>query len=244
MEIIKTADGSVTLFSKEYGQCYHSASGAVLEARDRFALPCRIRELARRGRIAFLDVGFGLGYNTAAALEAASTAGGAVSIKGISLEKDPVVVEFVRDFTGPQELTAHYGAVRVLAKSGKFTSGSVDLSLLMGDAAKVIGELPREPVFDAVFHDPFSPRSNPELWTVEFFKELAARMHPEAILSTYSSATAVKVNLLGAGFRIGKGPKVGDKGTGTLASLGADLPPLPGREMKKLLRRVEKILRG
>jgi chorismate dehydratase len=238
MEVKRTADGSPTCYSPEYGEHFHSLSGAVLEARERYAAACGIRELAGSGSVAVLDIGFGLGYNLAAAIEAAGGLAGSTRLMCISLEKDPAVVKFVRDFDGPQAFSEIYPAVRLLAKYGRYTSGDIDLSLALGPAEDSIRELPAQPLFDAVFLDPFSPPVNGELWSKEFFREIARRVKPHAVLSTYSSATHVKLSLLGAGFKIGKGAKVGDKGSGTLASLDADLPPLPERERKKLQKRL------
>lgn len=240
MEKRETADGSPTFFSDRYRECYHSLSGAVQEARERYAAPCGIAELAEGGSLAVLDVGFGLGYNLAAAVEAAGGIYSKCRLTTVSLEMDEGVLEFVRTFSGPEEFSSIYPALKLLVQLGRYTSGGLDMGLRRGPAERTINELPDSPVFDAVFLDPFTPAVNPELWTVEFLERIKSRMKPRAILSTYSSAMKVKENLLKAGFGIGLGPKVGDKGSGTLASLEADLPPLDERDMAKLKRRIER----
>jgi tRNA U34 5-methylaminomethyl-2-thiouridine-forming methyltransferase MnmC len=240
MEMVNTSDGSPTLFSKRYGECFHSKSGAVLESRERFAVACKIKELAALGSVNILDIGFGLGYNVCAALETAGGIYTKVKFSCTSFEKDPDVLEFVKTFKGPAEFETIYPAMRVLAKFGRYTSGGIFIEVKRGLAEELILDLPREATFDAVFLDPFSPSVNPELWTGGFFREIAARVKPYAILSTYSSAIVIKENLVKAGFKIGKGAKVGDKGSGTLASLCADLPQFPEREIKKLERRIER----
>ena len=240
MEIVNTKDGSPTIFSKRYGECFHSKSGAVLESRERYATACKIAEFSACGSVNILDVGFGLGYNVCAALEAAGGIYTKIKFSCTSLEKDPDVIEFVKTFKGPKEFETIYPAMRILARFGRYTSGGIYIEIKNGNAEEIIFDLPREAAFDAVFLDPFSPSVNPELWSADFFREIACRMKPNAILSTYSSAVVVKENLIKAGLKIGKGAKVGDKGTGTLASLCAELPQFPEREMKKLERRVER----
>lgn len=238
MEIRLTEDGSETCFSSRYDQCYHSMSGAVLEARERFAVPCRIAEKAGdSGRVVVLDIGFGLGYNLAAAIEAAGDA----EFSSISLENDREVIDFVAGFAGPLEFKKTYPAIRILAGQGRFTSRSHDMALTFGPAEEVLAGMQPEPVFDAVFLDPFTPKANPELWSVDFFRSIANVIAPYGILSTYSSATNVKVNLLAAGFKIGRGSKVGAKGSGTLASMEAELPRFPDRDWKRLMARLKKL---
>lgn len=58
------------------------------------------------------------------------------------------------------------------------------------------------------------------------------------ILSTYSSARAVRIALLRSGWQIGLGPAVGTKSSGTLASAGSVIPALPQLD-EKLRRKLE-----
>ncbi|MRJ06039.1 MAG: hypothetical protein C6I01_00755, partial [Epsilonproteobacteria bacterium] len=41
----------------------------------------------------------------------------------------------------------------------------------MGDAREIIQKAPSH-FFDVCYQDPFSPKVNPELWTIEFFQTL------------------------------------------------------------------------
>lgn len=92
-----TADGSVTLVSTAVGEACHSRSGAWLEARERYAIPTRLRERAcaraHRGDdrpLRLLDVGTGLGLTIAAALDALEGTG--VRLDVVSLERDASVL--------------------------------------------------------------------------------------------------------------------------------------------------------
>ena len=86
-ETVRTADNSLTFFSAEYGEAYHSASGALTESINKFIKPCRIETLARKGKLRILDIGFGLGYNSLAALQTARSTRGDCEIEITSLEK-------------------------------------------------------------------------------------------------------------------------------------------------------------
>jgi tRNA U34 5-methylaminomethyl-2-thiouridine-forming methyltransferase MnmC len=91
--------------------------------------------------------------------------------------------------------------------------------LLIGDARKAIA-IVRESNFlaDAIFLDPFSPPQCPQLWTVEFIKQLSLCLHEDGLLATYSCAAAVRTALLAAGLAIGSTPPMGRRSPGTLAA--------------------------
>ncbi len=66
-----TEDGSSTFFSTEFGECYHSTSGAREEAEKKFILSSRLAAKAdQSNNLKILDICYGLGYNAAAALAA------------------------------------------------------------------------------------------------------------------------------------------------------------------------------
>ena len=59
-----TNDGSVGLYSEEYDDIYHSASGALTEAYEKFINPINWDNLLLHDDIRILDICYGLGYNT------------------------------------------------------------------------------------------------------------------------------------------------------------------------------------
>lgn len=115
------------------------------------------------------------------------------------------------------------------------------LRLCVEPAAEGLAALPGGPRFDAVFLDPFSPAVAPELWGPGFLGQVALRMAPGAWLSTYSASLQVRANLAFAGLRVGRGPRVGAKGSGTLATWEGRPDPLDPRTERKLARRVERM---
>jgi queuine tRNA-ribosyltransferase len=91
---------------------------------------------------------------------------------------------------------------------------------------------------DLVFWDPFSPRVNPDLWTVQAFSALRAICSPRAAGFTYSTATSIRSALLLAGFCVGAGDPSGPKEqTTAFACDTADLAcPLDRRWLERLVR--------
>lgn len=59
-----TNDGSVGLYSQNYDDIYHSASGALTEAYEKFIYPVEWDVLLAHDEIKILDICYGIGYNT------------------------------------------------------------------------------------------------------------------------------------------------------------------------------------
>ena len=87
-----TADGSATFYSETFGEWFHSRSGAYDEARSTYVQATHLVERAQhQGRITILDVCYGLGYNTAAALEGLWAVQPGLPIRLVGLELDATV---------------------------------------------------------------------------------------------------------------------------------------------------------
>ncbi len=238
-QILQTADGSQTLFSQEHNETYHSSSGALKEAFSKFCEPCKISELAQRGAINILDIGFGLGYNLLAALHMVKAANSFCTIEITSLEKEILSPQTLNSITVPQKYSIDYEIIKKAANALSCNEKGVKISILKGDARKTIRELTNR--YDAVFFDPFSVKKNPEMWSVDFFREIGERMTDEAILATYSASTPIRCGLIEAGFRIGPAPGDGMKKEGTLASKKEDVGGFSNKIMLRLKNSPERM---
>ena len=213
MKKVTTADRSVTFFNEEVQEHYHAVNvGAVKEAMKKFVEPCSIAELAELGEIVILDVCFGLGYNSAAAIDVALQANPECKLRIIGLEKDVAIVNKMKELHPPLE---HYDILQRLSKNRTVTEGNVTATLLVGDARETIHDVATK--VDVVFFDPFSPKKQPELWTVDVFKAIKQRMRPGGVLATYSCAKVVRENLEKAGFDVQDSVVIGRRGPATVA---------------------------
>lgn len=87
-----TEDGTYTFFSEEFQETFHSSFGAKQEAEVRYIEPCLLKQLAiQESKISILDVCYGLGYNSAAALEAIWSVNPQCHVELICLEIDAEV---------------------------------------------------------------------------------------------------------------------------------------------------------
>ncbi|MBP7734716.1 MAG: hypothetical protein KA369_01960 [Spirochaetes bacterium] len=231
--LVKTGDGSYTLYLPEYDEHMHSLSGAYEEALLKHVRPSGILGL-NKSALQVLDVGFGLGYNTLALLAELERAGYLGVVTVFSLERDRSLAAALASITFDDDRGRLYTALQKAYIGGSSTAGSASISVLFGDARENVRPLPDE-AFDAVFFDPFSPSRNPELWSVDFFRQIYRTMNDQAVLTTYSSAPQVRSALLEAGFLIGRGPSVGGKREGTIASKSNIIPEITAHDMALLM---------
>jgi len=235
-----TADGSYTFFSSVFNEAFHSQFGAKQEAEFKFVEPLNLRQRAQHSPLFLLDICYGLGYNSAAALTAIWEVNPDCYIELIALELDETV---------PKSAIAHqvlesYPAeiVELLAQfstTHSLNSDRLQAKLLLGDARITLQQV-RASGFkaDAVFLDPFSPPVCPQLWTVEFLSLVAQCLKPDGKLATYSCSATVRSALLAAGLTIGSTSPVGRRTPGTVAGFSAAaLPALSTSELEHLQTR-------
>ena len=141
----------------------------------------------------------------------------------ISLEIDRALVEWSMK-NWPTSLPPLEGAF--YEKEGlsyfKGVCGSGEVLILIGNARETLKkayDLEMVSEVEAIFQDPFSPKRNPLLWTVEWFEELKKVSSQDVALSTYSSSTSVRKSLQAAGWYMTNAPGFSSKRTSTRAFL-------------------------
>jgi tRNA U34 5-methylaminomethyl-2-thiouridine-forming methyltransferase MnmC len=236
-----TEDGSYTFFSPEFQETFHSSFGAKQEAEVRYIEPCQIKELGtQQSTVRILDVCYGLGYNSAAALEAIWSVNPQCQVELIALEISADVPRQAIQYN----LLAQWqlpipSLLAELSSEFKVCQDFLLAKLLLNDARQAIQSLVTQNwQADAIFLDPFSPPKCPQLWTVEFISLLSKCLTPQGRLATYSSSAAVRTAFLSAGLNIGSITGAGRKSPGTIAAFEyKNLPELSIMEQEHLQTR-------
>ena len=232
-----TADGSQTFYSEKFGEWFHSRSGAYEEARTIYVEMTNLIERTQmQDQITVLDVCYGLGYNTAAALEGIWSVKENANIRLVGLELEAAVPQaaiaqgLLSNWPPPVQ-----AALKTLANHHQIRT-SLQADLCIGDARQQIQPLVQSGFqADVIFLDPFSPPRCPQLWTVEFLSLVAQCLHPGGVLATYSCAAAVRAALKLAGLHIGSIYVTGRRWPGTIAThTQSHLPPLSAQEQEHL----------
>jgi tRNA U34 5-methylaminomethyl-2-thiouridine-forming methyltransferase MnmC len=200
MKAVETKDGTLTFYNDTFNEHYHSLSGAMEEAEKKY-----VEALGVKNGDTILDICFGLGYNSYAAIKAAK------KLKIVALELDLIVLQQLQEL----ELGEEYKIIKTVAKEHKYRDKDYDITLHLGKAQETIKQVTE--TFNIVFLDPFSPKKNPELWTEAFFQDIFHRMKPGAKLATYSCARKIRENLKTVGFEVKDGPTIGRWAPATIA---------------------------
>lgn len=137
----------------------------------------------------------------------------------ISLEKFPLCVNDFQRSLGvwkdlsqqADQLVGQYDQI-CHGSEGKFLNGRITLTIIFDDVLNALdGMKARSYSIDAWFLDGFAPSKNPEMWSLEVFKRMAAVSHSGTTLATFTCAGHVRRGLEDAGFQMEKAPGFGVK---------------------------------
>lgn len=204
MEPILTQDGTPTLFHPEYGEAYHPRQGALFQAR-RLYLERTLTHLHPAPRV--LEVGLGLLVNFRVTLESALARG--VRLRYLAVEKEPLPPELLAQVPLPlPRAEAIFAEILQGWPGERFAGPWGELRVLFGDVREV--PLPRGWA-TAVYLDPFSPKANPEAWSLPVLQKLRHALRRGGRLATYSAQGAFRRALRAAGFALHRVPGVGKR---------------------------------
>jgi len=144
----------ILFYNEQFQEHYHSTSGAAEEAIKKFVEPTNIMEVAETGKVKILDVCFGLGFNSAAAIDATWKVDKKCKIEIIGLENDEDLFENLTHFEAPFE--SYYLINKLANNEGlDLIEDNITISILGGDARNSIKALVKNPriqqSFDLVF---------------------------------------------------------------------------------------------
>ena len=195
-------------YSSQYGDIYHSAEGAIGQARHVFLQGCGLPHAwAGHASFVILETGFGAGLNFLATWAAwRDDPARSARLHFLSVEKHPFTASDLAclhaawpEFAAQsQELLAHWPMLTPGFHRIVLAGGRVHLTLMLGDATDCISQL--QAAVDAIYLDGFAPDRNTDLWQPKLFRQLARVAKLSAQLATYTVAASVRDGLAAAGF--------------------------------------------
>jgi tRNA U34 5-methylaminomethyl-2-thiouridine-forming methyltransferase MnmC len=203
-EIIRTADGSSTIYLPEWNEHYHSKHGAIQEALHVF-IKKGLQHVMQRDspqELAIMEIGFGTGLNALlTALEAIKLD---LAVRYTGIEAYPIsreeflaldysaipggemVINLYRDlFDAPWEALTGITSTFELQKKKMFFK-----------------EITAKEEFDLIFFDAFGPRVQPDLWEEDIFEKMYAALRSRGVLVTYSAKGSVRRAMQAVGFEV------------------------------------------
>ena len=205
-------------YSPRYDDVYHSAGGALAQARHVFIEGNQVRSRwAGRERFVIFETGFGAGINFLATWHAwRCDPARSTRLHFVSVEKHPLRLEdartLYRELPGLAaecaELEARWPVLVPGAQRIELDGGRVVLTLFFADI-RVARDL--RLAADAFYLDGFAPAKNADMWSPQLMRALSRLAAPAATAATWSVAAGVRHALEETGFAVEKRPGFGDK---------------------------------
>jgi tRNA U34 5-methylaminomethyl-2-thiouridine-forming methyltransferase MnmC len=197
-----TEDGSHTIFVPEMGEHYHSTHGAIQESRHIFIQ--NGYEKIPGQKVSVLELGFGTGLNAFLTLLCSLEDGRSVHYE--AWEAFPLPPEESELLNYPDILQSGRNFFNLLHRSEWEEESLISPLFVLRKVREDFRNFQSGSLFDLVYFDAFGPRFQPELWSEEVFRSIAACMKENSRLVTYSAQGQVRRNLRESGFRVEKAP--------------------------------------
>jgi tRNA U34 5-methylaminomethyl-2-thiouridine-forming methyltransferase MnmC len=203
MEIFKTADGSHSLYSEQFGVSYHSKYGAIQETEHVFIDAALRPKVLVQKEIAILDIGLGTGLNALmTCLEAIKLN---LKVHYTAVEAFPISVETARQLNFAECFDDSELVHRILLQLHGCEWNkcvSIHENFTFKKLNQKFEDLSFEPQFDIVYFDAFAPTAQPELWETPVLKTMYDALLPQGVLTTYCAKGVVKRTMKAIGFQV------------------------------------------
>ncbi|WP_306351035.1 tRNA (5-methylaminomethyl-2-thiouridine)(34)-methyltransferase MnmD [Flavobacterium sp. '19STA2R22 D10 B1'] len=201
-KIIKTSDGSTTIFLPEWDETYHSKFGAIQEAYHVFIKSGL--SLFTEKSVSILEIGFGTGLNAFITFLEAKQKG--ISIDYTGIEAYPIPAEEVVQLNYVAELQAQEfdGVFKQMHACPWEEKTRIDAQFNLTKKQQFFKDIQAENEFDLIYFDAFGFRVQPELWSAEIFSIMYKALKENSILVTYAARGPIKRAMQEAGFQVEK----------------------------------------
>lgn len=200
-EILKTTDGSNTIYIPEMDETYHSHHGALAESKHIF-IETGLKHIDKK-IINVFEVGFGTGLNAMLTCLAADDK----RINYDTIELYPVSADLIDQLEykalfkeDEQALFSNFHDCKWEEKVS--ITDQFNIHKIEADFTK----FNYQSKYDLIYFDAFAPNKQEEMWTEELLQKLYDACNEGAVLVTYCVRGTVKRALKKVGFQIKKMP--------------------------------------
>ncbi|MCA0932582.1 tRNA (5-methylaminomethyl-2-thiouridine)(34)-methyltransferase MnmD [Lutimonas saemankumensis] len=204
-KIIKTSDGSYSVYLPEWDENYHSRHGAIQEAYHVF-IKHGLDLFPDHSKVRILEMGFGTGLNCMITYLEAKKRN--LTIDYLGLEGFPLEPELIWELNHLDQL----GAENFKDDYKKLIASSWEIPIDLNGKFKLLkqelmfADFTGKSVSDLIYFDAFGARVQPELWTEEIFKKMYEALDANGVLVTYSAKGSVRRAMQAVGFTVERLP--------------------------------------
>jgi tRNA U34 5-methylaminomethyl-2-thiouridine-forming methyltransferase MnmC len=219
LEIVKTTDGSNTIFNAEIGEHYHSTHGALQESKHVFVnsglqyflndkqAPSKSPPVGEtlKNVISILEVGFGTGLNFLLSADFCSTKDIKLDYKGIEaypLDLDMISKTGYDQYTSPgiwQEFIVNYRDLLI-------SQIQLNTHCKLQIANCKLADFQSEKQYDIIYFDAFASARQPEMWDEAAIAHTVQFLKPGGVFVTYAITGNLKRALKALGCKVEKAP--------------------------------------
>jgi len=217
LEIVRTEDGSNTIFNSEVGENYHSRHGALQESRHVFLKSGlqyffeQTNKVAPTGGdlegagVSILEVGFGTGLNFLLSADYCIAQNIALDYTGI--EAYPVPEDMIAQ-TGYDE----YVSVAIWDQFIVLYPGSLQHPVELNKNCKLqianckLNDFASERQYDVIYFDAFAAAYQPEMWDEAAITHTLQFLKPGGVFVTYAITGNLKRTIKSLGLKVEKAP--------------------------------------
>jgi tRNA U34 5-methylaminomethyl-2-thiouridine-forming methyltransferase MnmC len=207
-KIIKTADGSATIFLPEWNEHYHSKHGALQEALHVFIKTGLYHFLEKKStnNVSVLEIGFGTGLNALITYLEARKGNFFVDYTGVEAypvtSEELTALDYAASFS-EENVSEIFKALHEIPWEEK---SSISDFFKLKKEKKFFGDIDHSEAFDLIYFDAFGPRVQPDLWTEEIFASMYKALKKGGVLVTYSAKGSVRRAMQTVGFEVERLP--------------------------------------
>ncbi|MCG8699555.1 MAG: tRNA (5-methylaminomethyl-2-thiouridine)(34)-methyltransferase MnmD [Bacteroidales bacterium] len=202
-KIIRTEDGSSSIFVPGLNEHYHSTKGAVQESMHVF-IKAGLKHLDKSDLSVF-EMGFGTGLN--AILTYLHKSNKRISYH--SIEAYPLTTEELNELNYTDFLqtsdTQTLVLENILQQEFNTIQDVSDNFRLHKESCKLSSFTPTK-MYDIVYFDAFAPDIQPDLWDESVFQKMYSCLNKNGILVTYCAKGQVRRNMISSGFEVERLP--------------------------------------
>jgi len=106
------------------------------------------------------------------------------------------LIHSIKNFTFPKEFDSLKPLIQKISKNLYYEDKKCKIEIYNGDARKYLDILySQNLLFDIIYQDAFSSDVNKLLWTQEYFHQIKNILSDDAIITTYSIATPIRLSI-------------------------------------------------
>ena len=202
-ELIKTSDGSTSLYIPQLDETYHSVHGALQETQHVFIK--NGLQLFDHQSVSILEIGFGTGLNALVTYKEHNAL--QLNIRYETVEAYPISWEEASQMNFSEVLSPTLSPI-----FEQMHCCSWDETVALSPTFSFKKRLQRfETIndvdsFDLIYFDAFGARVQPELWTMPLFEKMYQALREGGILVTYASKGSARRAMQEVGFQVEKLP--------------------------------------